>query len=144
MCAALAKIAQDEENLGVITDHGVVPLLAKLTNTQDDHLRKHLADAVARCCAWGDNRVTFGKEDAVAPLVYYLRSSDLDVHRSTAQALYQLSKDPKNCITMHEHGVVQPLVHMVGSLDAALQESAAGCISNIRHLALANEKAKYV
>lgn len=33
VCAALAKIAQDEENLGVITDHGVVPLLAKLTNT---------------------------------------------------------------------------------------------------------------
>ena len=38
----------------------------------------------------------------------------------------------------------QPLLHMVGSSDAALQESAAGCISNIRHLALANEKAKYV
>ena len=33
VCAALAKIAQDEENLGVITDHGVVPLLAKLTTT---------------------------------------------------------------------------------------------------------------
>ena len=33
MCAALAKIAQDEENLGVITDHGVVPLLAALTET---------------------------------------------------------------------------------------------------------------
>lgn len=55
--------------------------------------------------------MTFGKEDAVAPLVYYLRSSDLDVHRSTAQALYQLSKDPKNCITMHEHGVVQVCVY---------------------------------
>ena len=117
--------------------------------------------------------MTFGKEDAVAPLVYYLRSSDRDVHRSTAQALFQLSKDPMNCITMHEHGVVQvclcvcaracmcvclylctctttspsahqPLLHMVGSSDAELQESAAGCISNIRQLALANEKAKYV
>ena len=33
VCAALAKIAQDEENLGVITDHGVVPLLAALTET---------------------------------------------------------------------------------------------------------------
>ncbi len=33
MCAAIAKIAKDEENLGVITDHGVVPLLANLTNT---------------------------------------------------------------------------------------------------------------
>ena len=33
VCAAIAKIAKDEENLGVITDHGVVPMLAKLTNT---------------------------------------------------------------------------------------------------------------
>lgn len=33
VCAAIAKIAQDEENLGVITDHGVVLLLAKLTET---------------------------------------------------------------------------------------------------------------
>jgi hypothetical protein len=33
VCAAIAKIAKDEENLGVITDHGVVPLLAALTNT---------------------------------------------------------------------------------------------------------------
>ena len=100
---------------------------------QDDHLRRHLSDAVARypvpsrfctilfmnivycchsctcyrCCSWGNNRVTFGKENAVAPLVYYLRSSDPEVHRSTAQALYQLSKDPQNCITMHEHGVVK-------------------------------------
>lgn len=33
VCAAIAKIAKDEENLGVITDHGVVPLLAALTDT---------------------------------------------------------------------------------------------------------------
>lgn len=32
---------------------------------------------------------------------------------------------------------------MVGSTDKILQEAAAGCISNIRQLALANEKAKY-
>ena len=36
VCAAIAKIAQDEENLGVITDHGVVPLLAALTDTVSD------------------------------------------------------------------------------------------------------------
>jgi len=31
--AALAKIAQDKENLAVITDHGVVPMLAQLVVT---------------------------------------------------------------------------------------------------------------
>lgn len=33
ICAAIAKIARDKENLAVLTDHGVVPLLASLTNT---------------------------------------------------------------------------------------------------------------
>ena len=42
VCAAIANIAQDEENLAVITDHGVVPMLAQLTNTQNDVLRYFL------------------------------------------------------------------------------------------------------
>ena len=33
VCAAIANIASDEENLAVITDHGVVPKLASLTET---------------------------------------------------------------------------------------------------------------
>lgn len=33
VCAAITNIAKDEENLAVITDHGVVPLLSKLANT---------------------------------------------------------------------------------------------------------------
>ncbi len=37
----------------------------------------------------------------------------------------------------------QLLIDMVGSDDPALQEAAAGCIGNIRRLALANEKARY-
>ncbi|KAJ3017515.1 Armadillo repeat-containing protein 4 [Thoreauomyces humboldtii] len=141
VCAAIANIAKDEENLAVITDHGVVPMLAKLTNTRNDRLRRHLAEAVARCCHWGNNRVSFGTAGAVAPLVKYLRSPDDEVHRSTARALHQLSMDPDNCITMHEHGVVQLLLGMVGSSDQNLQEAAAGTIGNIRRLALASEKA---
>lgn len=38
----------------------------------------------------------------------------------------------ENCIAMHEHGVVQLLLGMVGSSDPALQEAAAGTIGNIR------------
>ena len=141
VCAAIANIANDEENLAVITDHGVVPMLARLTGTNDDKLRRHLAEAIARCCNWGNNRVAFGDGGAVAPLVRYLKSDDKAVHRSTARALHQLSKDPRNCITMHEADVVKPLMEMVGSEDDVLQEAAAGCLGNIRRLALANEKA---
>ena len=56
---------------------------------------------------WRNNRVAFGETKAVAPLVSYLQSPDPLVHRATACALTQLSKDPDNCITMHEAGVVQ-------------------------------------
>ncbi|XP_034258268.1 outer dynein arm-docking complex subunit 2 isoform X2 [Pantherophis guttatus] len=143
VCAAITNIAKDEENLAVITDHGVVPLLSKLANTNNDKLRRHLADAISRCCMWGSNRIGFGDTKAVAPLVRYLKSSDPEVHRATAQALYQLSEDPNNCITMHENGVVKLLLGMAGSTDETLQEAAAGCIANIRRLALATEKAKY-
>ena len=73
----------------------------------DDRLRHHLAEAIARCCNWGSNRVAFGQEDAVQPLVKYLKSQDPAVHRSTARALHQLSKDPNNCIAMHDVGVVK-------------------------------------
>nr|XP_023420435.1 armadillo repeat-containing protein 4-like [Cavia porcellus] len=107
VCAAITNIAKDQENLAVITDHGVVPLLSKLANTNNDKLRRHLAEAISRCCMWGRNRVAFGEHKAVAPLVRYLKSSDTSVHRATAQALYQLSEDPDNCITMHENGAVK-------------------------------------
>ncbi|XP_049737699.1 outer dynein arm-docking complex subunit 2 isoform X3 [Elephas maximus indicus] len=143
VCAAITNIAKDQENLAVITDHGVVPLLSKLANTNNDKLRRHLAEAIARCCMWGRNRVAFGEHKAVAPLVRYLKSDDTNVHRATAQALYQLSEDADNCITMHENGAVKLLLDMVGSPDQDLQEAAAGCISNIRRLALATEKARY-
>ncbi|NWV47134.1 ARMC4 protein, partial [Daphoenositta chrysoptera] len=143
VCAAIANIAKDQENLAVMTDHGVVPLLSKLANTNNNKLRRHLAEAIAHCCMWSSNRVAFGETRAVAPLVRYLKAKDPLVHRATAQALYQLSEDPNNCITMNENGVVKLLLAMVGSTDDTLQEAAAGCIANIRRLALATEKAKY-
>ncbi|XP_040831657.1 outer dynein arm-docking complex subunit 2-like [Ochotona curzoniae] len=143
ICAVITNIAKDQENLAVITDHGVVPLLSKLTNTNNEKLKRHLAEAISHCCMWGRNKVTFGEHRAVAPLVRYLKSNDIGVHRATAQALYQLSEDINNCITMHENGAVKLLLDMVGSSDQDLQEAAAGCIANIRRLALATEKARY-
>ncbi|XP_046709010.1 outer dynein arm-docking complex subunit 2 isoform X2 [Silurus meridionalis] len=143
VCAAISKIAKDEENLAVITDHSVVPMLSSLTNTTDDNLRRYLSKAIARCCMWGSNRAAFGEAGAVAPLVHYLCSKDPKVYQTTAQALFQLSKDPNNCITMHQSGVVKLLIGMMGSSDEVLQEAAASCVANIRRLALANEKNRF-
>ena len=76
--------------------------------------------------------------------------------------MFELSKDPDNCITMHENNAVKLLVEMVGSKDDILlsrmfvslllqmngkslnkQEAAAGAIKNVRQLALANEREKF-
>ena len=65
---------------------------------------------------WKGNRAAFGAAGAVAPLVSYLTSEDLEVHRTTSVALYQLSKDPWNCVTMHQHGVVSHLLRLIGKL----------------------------
>lgn len=95
------------------------------------------------CCDWAGNRAMFGQSGAVAPLVNYLTSIDLEVHRSTSVALYQLSKDPWNCVTMHQNGVVPHLLRLIGSEDEEVQEASADCLQNIRKLALACEKFRY-
>lgn len=76
---------------------------------------------------------------AITPLVAYMADSDTQVHRTTALALFHLSKNPFNCITMHESGVVTFLLKAVASTDWDLQEAAAGCLANIRKLALEAE-----
>ncbi|XP_026463592.1 armadillo repeat-containing protein gudu, partial [Ctenocephalides felis] len=143
ICAAIAIIATDVENLAVMTDHGVVGKLARLVGTTDEGLREYLADAIANCCGWSNNRILFGKLGAITPLVAYMAAADQPrVHKTTALALCRLSEDPFNCITMHQSGVVPFLLETVSSEDTALQDASAGCLCNIRRLALAAEKFK--
>ena len=143
VCAVIAQIAKNRDNLAVITDHGVIWLLSDLTPTSNDHLRQYLAEAIAECCSWGSNGVGFGQAGAVRPLVGYLASRDPDVHRATARALHQLSFHAANCLQMHDEGVVPPLLNLIGSPDTSLSEAAAGALANIRALALANERAAH-
>eukprot|EP00158_Paraphelidium_tribonemae_P005771 Partr_v1_DN27515_c0_g1_i2_m30116 putative Ubox domain-containing protein len=140
VCSALSKIARDQENLGVMTDHGIVAMLSKLTTTRNDRLKKPLAEAICQSCNWGKNRLQFGKSNAVGPLVKFLKSSDVEVHKYTALALQQLSVEPMNCVAMHENGAVPLLLDLVGSTDAKLQEAAAATVANIRKVALADLK----
>ncbi|KAI5750917.1 hypothetical protein M8J77_002423 [Diaphorina citri] len=143
VCAAISKVATDRENLAVISDHGVVGLLAQLVDKEEDELREHLSSAIANCCEWGSNCRDFGRLGAVAPLVSYMATGNKRVHRTTALALCKLSADPFNCITLHQSGVVPYLLDNIGSSDIVLQEAAAGCLGNIRKLALAADKHKY-
>ena len=66
------------------------------------------------------------------PKRYCLKSS----LTKTILQLYRLAPIEIVCI-------FQSLVTMVGATDEILQEASAGCLANIRKLALANEKATY-
>ncbi|XP_072290434.1 outer dynein arm-docking complex subunit 2-like [Eucyclogobius newberryi] len=145
VCAVIAKITEDkEENVALLTDYGVVPLLANLTSTTDERLRRHLAEAIAYCCVWSQNRAAFGNAGAVAPLVRYVKSDNGAVHETTVVALYQLSKDVDNCVSLHSNGVVQPLLELMGHDDEGVAFMAAGCVRNIRMLANANKLSKWI
>ena len=74
----------------------------------------------------------FGKSGAVAPLVSYLQSSDLNVHITTTLALFQLSKDPWNCVTMHQHGVVTHLLRLIGKFERVIHVTCYVAIFDIR------------
>jgi hypothetical protein len=75
ICATIAVIAEDRENLAVLTDHGVVPILAKLARAGDgdDCLRESLAKAIAMCSDYKTNHKEFGENRAVTPLVAYFQ-----------------------------------------------------------------------
>ncbi|CAG7823011.1 unnamed protein product [Allacma fusca] len=142
---AIAAIAVNVENLAIMTDHGVVQYLARLAPTprgDNDLLRRCLATAIAECCKLDRNSGEFGRRKAVSPICSYLSSSDPLVHRAAAKALCALSSDARNCITIHQCGVVPYLIKMSGSLDEELRNSAAGVMANIRNLALSTERVR--
>ncbi|XP_068688269.1 outer dynein arm-docking complex subunit 2-like [Montipora foliosa] len=93
------------------------------------------------CSKWGNNAKRFCDKGVVKSMVEYLGSRDIIVQRSAMRALEQLGKSPESCIKMHRGGVVKLLLGMIGSEDAGLQEAAAGCLLNMRQLAMANERA---
>lgn len=159
VCSAISTIALDQTNLAILTDLRVIYKLSDLVNTTDDNLRLYLAAAVAACACYGTNTEEFGRLRTVTPIVTFMTSENPNVHRTTAMALEKLSMDPQNCITMHQvrkyftsvplftsfllfpqSGVVPFLLECIGSTNKELQLAAAGCLRNIRELALRAEE----
>uniref|UniRef100_A0A8C8DEZ4 Outer dynein arm docking complex subunit 2 n=1 Tax=Oryzias sinensis TaxID=183150 RepID=A0A8C8DEZ4_9TELE len=136
ICAVIAKLAKYKNILATLTDLGIVSLLTKLTNTKDDRLRHHLSDAICHCCQFANNTAAFGEAGAVEPLVRYMKSEDILVRQSATMALFQLSWDPNNNLTMLSRGAVKRLIPMIGSTLEEVQEAAACCVRNIRMTAM--------
>ncbi|XP_075232467.1 armadillo repeat-containing protein gudu-like [Lycorma delicatula] len=144
VCAAIAEVSINKENLAIITELGVVPLIADLCKKENEFLTTQLALAVAGCCLWKNNCHQFGQLGVVPPLVQNLRNAT-SVTATTAgvKALCALSSDPFNCIVMHRNGAVPLLFDAVESDSRELQQAAAGCLYNLRILALSADEAKH-
>lgn len=128
---AIISIGRDRENLSILTDYEVVPLLVSLVYTKDEELKRWVAEAIATCSGLDKNVKSFSS--AVVPLADSLkRSSDVAVKRAIACALEKLSRDPYNCFIIHQHEALKTLLALTGSEDERVQEAAAGCIKNMR------------
>ncbi|XP_067018499.1 armadillo repeat-containing protein gudu-like isoform X2 [Acropora muricata] len=128
---AIVNIGKDRENLSILTDYDVVPLLIDLVNTEDEELKRWLAEAIATCSGLEKNVQSFSP--VVIPFADSLKHcSDVAVKRSIACALERLSNDPYNCFLIHQHDALKTLLSLTGSQDERVQEAAAGCIKNMR------------
>jgi len=128
---AIINIGKDRENLSILTDYEVVPLLIHLVNTEDVELKRWVAQAIATCSGLEKNVKSFSP--AVVPLAESLKhSSDVAVKRAIACALERLSRDPYNCYLIHQHDALKTLLTLTGEEDERVQEAAASCIRNMR------------
>jgi len=144
ICRTISQIAQDEENLAILTDLKVVQLLSDLTITKDDSLKVPLYEAIGFCCSRKANRRSFGDAGAVVPIINNMKQAkEVKIKGASAFALNQLSEDAQNCITMHKNGVFSILMETIGASDETLQQNSASCLANIRRLAMCNERARY-
>ncbi|XP_014247105.1 armadillo repeat-containing protein gudu-like isoform X1 [Cimex lectularius] len=141
-CETLAKVAMNPENLGILTQMGIVPKICELVNVQSDVLRESLGVVIAGVASDPKDSFELGRLGCIKPLVQFLGSSNIQVVISAAYALWKLSYDPINCISLHQAGVVPFLIQCVKSENKSLQEAAGGCLYNIRNLAHDTEEMK--
>nr|XP_009677914.1 PREDICTED: armadillo repeat-containing protein 4 isoform X3 [Struthio camelus australis] len=128
---ALGECCQEPINRTIIRKCGGIPPLVKLLTGTDQALLVNVTKAVGACATEPENMMIIDRLDGVRLLWSLLKNPNPDVQASAAWAICPCIENAKL------------LLAMVGSTDETLQEAAAGCIANIRRLALATEKAKY-
>ncbi|XP_048580227.1 outer dynein arm-docking complex subunit 2 isoform X3 [Nematostella vectensis] len=132
VCRLIINIGQDRENMSIMTDYGVIPLLVTLIDTPDDEeMRRYVAEAIATCCNLDKNIPALSS--TVVPLTDGLSTfKSVEVHKATALALEKLSQDSRNCALICKHGARKHLMIMMASSDETVQNAAARCIKNVR------------
>eukprot|EP00761_Pharyngomonas_kirbyi_P010270 gb/GECH01010290.1/.p1 GENE.gb/GECH01010290.1/~~gb/GECH01010290.1/.p1 ORF type:complete len:501 (+),score=86.44 gb/GECH01010290.1/:1-1503(+) len=138
VCLTMAQLCLYENNKAILTDEGVVPILADLIHVDHHNLRKASALAIGNVCSYKNNRIQFSKLGVILPLLDCLRNSDqdqedLELMRNACQALQRLSEDDKCARDLLRYHAVEQFIECIGSSDEALQEACAETISNMRY-----------
>ncbi|XP_067863272.1 outer dynein arm-docking complex subunit 2 isoform X2 [Heptranchias perlo] len=128
---ALGQCARDHVIRAIIRRSGGIDPLVNLLTGTNHALLVNVTKAVGECAVDAENMSIIESLDGVRLLWSLLKKPNPDIQASAAWALCPCIENAKL------------LLNLMDSTDEALQEAAAGCISNIRRLALANEKARY-
>ncbi|MEN2495864.1 MAG: hypothetical protein MHMPM18_000449 [Marteilia pararefringens] len=132
VCEAICSIADDEQSLAVITDHGAIRLISNLTITRDPKLRQQLSLAIASCCQWSQNQIAFGQMGVIERLVIFTRTSQSrKVLTAATLALNNLSRQTSNCHILFKCGALTSLINIIESGHDE-EKNAAECIKHIR------------
>ncbi|XP_068565576.1 outer dynein arm-docking complex subunit 2 isoform X2 [Cebidichthys violaceus] len=126
---AVGEFAQIPANKATIRKCGGIRSLVNLLTGTNQALLVNVTKAVGACATDMDNMAIIDQLDGVRLVWSLLKNPSADVQSSAAWALCPCIKNAK------------PLIHIMGSDDETLQEAAAGCVRNIRLLALENVKA---
>ncbi|XP_074982041.1 outer dynein arm-docking complex subunit 2 isoform X2 [Caretta caretta] len=150
---AVGACATEPENMMIIDRLDGVRLLWSLLKNPHPNVQASAAWAICPCIenAKDAGEMVRSFVGGLELIVNLLKSENKEVLASICAAITNIAKDEENLAVITDHGVVPLLsklantllLGMVGSTDETLQEAAAGCIANIRRLALATEKAKY-
>ncbi|CAF4434114.1 unnamed protein product, partial [Adineta steineri] len=94
----IAEIVQDEYNLEIFTELGIVSKISQLNSLDNPQLSKSFCNVIATLLNLPKNQQQFGNRHVIMALKNYFKQNDNALSKSLTKAIYDLSLIPSNCI----------------------------------------------
>ncbi|KAG4080617.1 hypothetical protein HA402_006218 [Bradysia odoriphaga] len=141
---ALTECAKDPESMAILEEMDAVRLIWSLLKNPNPRVQAYAAYALCPCIenAKDSGDLVRSLVGAMELVVGLMKSTDTLVLSAVCSAIATIAKNKENLAILSDHksGVVPFLLETVGSKDRELQEASAGCLQNIRKLALRAEE----
>ncbi|CAB3976879.1 Armadillo repeat-containing 4 [Paramuricea clavata] len=131
LCEAAVSIAKDAENRSILIDYDLIPVLLRLSESENKILRYYVTCLISRCCESPKERSVFSR--CIPYLIEGLgHEYGEHVHCASICALNKLSRDFENCVFLRESSTTKILMNLLASSNERIQDAAAECLSNVR------------